>query len=844
MPTNDIQNLRVQGFQARPVREQYFGIDPAISGFQGGGRGGFQFEEQDVYQSPIPPDPVFLNPFPANGLDDVGGGVSIASQLQTERLRTNALNRDRNFYNKLIGLDPTTASAAMLALQQAMRNRQTNKRFDDIRNNALSVETRKILKSKRSEGLNQAKASLGKLIDPAVAEYINRRGGMDSFFRKHQNPNTGAIDFNSAQDELKQIAQLPQVSKKINASRIEAIKGKQKKIEKRIEGLTDVIRGLNGLTEGEALTEDHMRDPSVAQHFHQIQALQNELLDLNRQMRGLGGEKTSGTFDTKGLEKFVRKSATQDAGGLPGTTPESQPGPKTEQPKEDGAVVGTLNAALDVANRLSSAAQEDVAPPVALRRFESLSDHVVQMVNAKQMPPKEGLDFLKRAQQGIQNPEIRAMTEDIVDESLRALESVAAEFFTTEPLEKEEARLEDIRQRVERGEITPQQGQAETKTVPPFTGDKPRTFLNDIFDSVVGELASRGATPKQGRLVPQVRAEVVSPEDVQRLRDINNQNRLDGAKSVGQISFPETVTSPRMRAQIQSGYVIGSNSIQSEIGASQIENVIRIEGGFDPDVASGKKRRVFTRKDGSISRDGVGVMQIKEEAFLDTPQGKDFIENYNKKHGTTHSMADKAAIMRDEKARKAIAAELRNPEMNVAVGIQYLDKLRGDINEVHPEFSEDQKNLLMYAAYNRGRSLGRGALRKHKEFHRVFNSFSPEGRRYAAMVESGSRNIRYGKRIDGTQKGTGWFGVLKNSDGQWATEVTMGVEFDGKEMQIPTLVPTLSRKEIEHVLTGQLEILNERTRQIEKKAIEFAKKRLKQNKSPFIEPDEKPKRAF
>jgi len=90
--------------------------------------------------------------------------------------------------------------------------------------------------------------------------------------------------------------------------------------------------------------------------------------------------------------------------------------------------------------------------------------------------------------------------------------------------------------------------------------------------------------------------------------------------------------------------------------------------------------------------------------------------------------------------------------------------------------------------------------------------------------------LDYGLRADGTPKGTGWLGELKRPDGKVSTELSIGVEFDGKEREIPALVPTLIKPEIDHLLSGA-----KPTDAIVNKAVAFARQRISQGKSPFKE---------
>ena len=95
-----------------------------------------------------------------------------------------------------------------------------------------------------------------------------------------------------------------------------------------------------------------------------------------------------------------------------------------------------------------------------------------------------------------------------------------------------------------------------------------------------------------------------------------------------------------------------------------------------------------------------------------------------------------------------------------------------------------------------------------------------------------ARALQYGKRQDGTQKGKGFFGELPNGK-DYSTELSIGVNMGGKEMQIPSMVPTLSADELRHLLSG-----NAPTPQIVQKAVDHARQRLMTGRSPFADPTE------
>ena len=90
----------------------------------------------------------------------------------------------------------------------------------------------------------------------------------------------------------------------------------------------------------------------------------------------------------------------------------------------------------------------------------------------------------------------------------------------------------------------------------------------------------------------------------------------------------------------------------------------------------------------------------------------------------------------------------------------------------------------------------------------------------------------YGNRPDNTKKGLGYFGELERPDGTGVmTEYSIGVPIHGKEMDIPTLVPTLTPEEVQHILNIKE---GERIpRSIVNKAIDHAHKRIKEDKPVF-----------
>jgi len=84
---------------------------------------------------------------------------------------------------------------------------------------------------------------------------------------------------------------------------------------------------------------------------------------------------------------------------------------------------------------------------------------------------------------------------------------------------------------------------------------------------------------------------------------------------------------------------------------------------------------------------------------------------------------------------------------------------------------------------------------------------------------------------DVRHKGPGFLGALQRPDGRKSTEYSIGVNMDGQETEIPSLVPGLTKEEIDLLLS------NTDPKQIPQtivdKAVAHARKRMAQGKSPF-----------
>jgi len=88
------------------------------------------------------------------------------------------------------------------------------------------------------------------------------------------------------------------------------------------------------------------------------------------------------------------------------------------------------------------------------------------------------------------------------------------------------------------------------------------------------------------------------------------------------------------------------------------------------------------------------------------------------------------------------------------------------------------------------------------------------------------------------KKGPGFFGELERPDGDFSTELSVEYDIDGRTIEMPSLVPTLSDQEVKHLLAD-----GEPTPEMTEKIISHALQREEEGKSPFAEIGEQTKRA-
>lgn len=94
----------------------------------------------------------------------------------------------------------------------------------------------------------------------------------------------------------------------------------------------------------------------------------------------------------------------------------------------------------------------------------------------------------------------------------------------------------------------------------------------------------------------------------------------------------------------------------------------------------------------------------------------------------------------------------------------------------------------------------------------------------------------FGLRPGGTEKGEGFLGILKTKGGDITSEYSVGVQLESRDMEetnIPTLVPTLTKEEIELMVNDIIPNKKPVPDKILQKAVDHANKRIRAGNSPF-----------
>jgi 5'-deoxynucleotidase YfbR-like HD superfamily hydrolase len=152
--------------------------------------------------------------------------------------------------------------------------------------------------------------------------------------------------------------------------------------------------------------------------------------------------------------------------------------------------------------------------------------------------------------------------------------------------------------------------------------------------------------------------------------------------------------------------------------------------------------------------------------------------------------------------------------------------LNRENSHLHPELQNIAKEKFgRYATDDEIESLMDDFLQKNV-------NFAKGGSVQALHAKYEESDYGYGNRPDKTKKGLGYFGELERPDGTGVmTEYSIGVPINGEEMDVPTLIPTLTPDEIRLIL--HMQDGEDMPRSIVHKAIDHAHQRLSEGKPIF-----------
>lgn len=242
------------------------------------------------------------------------------------------------------------------------------------------------------------------------------------------------------------------------------------------------------------------------------------------------------------------------------------------------------------------------------------------------------------------------------------------------------------------------------------------------------------------------------------------------------------------------------------------------------------------------------------------PISKESLDNVEKTKKAIKSMRDNANIIQNTKNiqeyvafsqqmnaddKEVTLADDNNQPLSIKPLIVYRDdKGKERIAGIVKEYDKDldiTKEVVKNVPLN---SDNYGTMKVNKK---GFESEYKKTNFAKKSVSSQKGNEKdYGTRNDGvTKKGSGYFGELKMKDGSGkvATELTISPKVNGKTMDIPSLVPTLTEAEKDWLLTNGMkgdDVWEQPiAKSIEKKAIAHAEKRIKEGKSVFAGSEKK-----
>lgn len=260
----------------------------------------------------------------------------------------------------------------------------------------------------------------------------------------------------------------------------------------------------------------------------------------------------------------------------------------------------------------------------------------------------------------------------------------------------------------------------------------------------------------------------------------------------------------------------------------------------------------------------------KDKNFIETPEKKSLdidsvFSNLIQAESRGQQFDKSGKILTSKKGAQGITQVMPKTQKDPGYGVtpakdkseaEFLRVGKEYLNAMHERFDGDWEKAV--AAYNAGPVNVQKAITKAKELGQDWKEHLPKksetlpyidkilGTEYSKKIKKEVDEDRgYGRRPDGTAKGEGYLGLLKRPDGRVSTEISASFDEVNNKKDIPLIVPTLTKKELDIILSldeQSDDFFDKLPRSIIEKAVAHANKRIKEGKPVFATKEEEPKK--
>lgn len=379
--------------------------------------------------------------------------------------------------------------------------------------------------------------------------------------------------------------------------------------------------------------------------------------------------------------------------------------------------------------------------------------------------------------------------------------------------------------------------------------------IGHLTDELYNAIRKESDLPEHLRLDPSKLSKVSMPQAVELVDKINKYRAAEMARANLEKSRNAATVLHKDYPEQGMSWVELKHVPDADPNMEALKNALAYEGqsmghcvgGYCPDIISGKSR-IFSLRDAKgephiTIETGPGVTgDIQEDIDLIfnhlTPRQANKFNDYLDE-GFTGEFDDAAQWLKENapRAYKGWLAEVKNSPPSI---VQIKGKQNKTPNEKYLPFVQDFVRSGKWSDIGDQHNTGLSS----EELMSLMNEpkfaagghveFNPDA--VQSIIDDFEQG-EYGLRHDAeTEKGRGYLNELKRPDGKVMTEYSITVPVAGHDMDVPTLVPSLSIEEVKTLLN--LPEHGKIPSSIIQKAAEHAEKRVKTGKSVFATPEE------